>query len=76
MFYSGSDTVSESIEVLQWTLEMQPLHDLRELIPSDRYKILELNMYISVAGGSQDVTYSSLELKNFGKRSEYSEYRK
>ena len=43
------------------TLEMQHLHDLNKLIPSDRYKILQLNMYISVAGGSQDVTYSSIE---------------
>uniref|UniRef100_A0A671UQ41 Ig-like domain-containing protein n=1 Tax=Sparus aurata TaxID=8175 RepID=A0A671UQ41_SPAAU len=29
-----------------------------------------------VAGGSQDVTYSLLELKHFGKRGEYSKYRK
>uniref|UniRef100_A0A671UPW3 Ig-like domain-containing protein n=1 Tax=Sparus aurata TaxID=8175 RepID=A0A671UPW3_SPAAU len=29
-----------------------------------------------VAGGSQDVTYSSIELKHFGKKGEYSKYRK
>ena len=33
-------------------------------------------MYISVAGGSQDATYSSIELENFGKKGEYSKYRK
>ena len=32
-------------------------------------------MYISVAGGSQDATYSSIELENFGKKGEYSKYR-
>ena len=76
MFYSGSFTVSESIERLQWTLQMQQLNDLSNLIPSDPYKILWVSTYISDAGGSLDVTYSTVQIKRVGKKGELSKYRK
>ena len=49
------------------------LHNLRRLIIIKLYKILWLkNKYISDAGESQDIIYSSIELKNIAKAGEYS----